>query len=411
MFRSLPPSGAGALVAHGPPFPTSVTKTSDTPVAFTVDVVQTPPLAQQALREERGATHRDSDASIDLARVFTTVASIAFVVFDLIALSAFIVRDLVERAAPRAGATVPVVVANLAGFGDFKYGIVRVAALCCAVVTGVAFLVAMRAPGLRGRIGVLAIVLMLYLGTLAAIRGTSSNRFREIDLMELSAPVVPPIGPDDAVRSRLETFADLYQVVADGWRADSARLATVWPRVTPAERQALYFMAAVSHIWPSGQVDPTLPGCAVDYGRSIGRSTESMRDLLAAPYACCADFAAVLAALLRRSGVDSRIAILGGHQLVEARLNGAWHALDANSNTFVDGAWNDVIARPSGMHVTVATLPRPFLAPHAAQAYRPATGEVRWLVLSWIAERRNPVVEYTPIPAFMTDAPNHASTH
>lgn len=128
---------------------------------------------------------------------------------------------------------------------------------------------------------------------------------------------------------------------------------------SPGEAKAVGLMLFASTLWASGNAQHAdKPGCIPtneDNGWHLQRPTLEVVKRTA--IGCCTDYAQVLSLLLAGNGFENRYAIIPGHVVNEAKIDGRWRVLDANTNVFANVGWNEAARRQQG--VAVHYFPHP----------------------------------------------------
>jgi len=156
-------------------------------------------------------------------------------------------------------------------------------------------------------------------------------------------------GFDKRGLSSLDDIGRRAAVYAERWRMRLERQG-----LSRREAEAVGLMLFTSTLWSFGNAgEPNRPGCTGENeNNGWKRELPTVDVVKEAHIGCCTDYAAALAIALSKNGFENRYGLLGGaHVFVEARIDGRWEVLDANTNMFVDASWNDAIGGKAGVHV------------------------------------------------------------
>jgi hypothetical protein len=119
------------------------------------------------------------------------------------------------------------------------------------------------------------------------------------------------------------------------------------------EAKAIGLMLFTSTLWAFGnEKQPDEPGCITVNERNGWRyQAPTLEVVKQASVGCCTDFAYALSLALAGNGFENRYVILPGHILNEAKIDGRWRVLDANTNIYVNASWNEAADSQDGLRV------------------------------------------------------------
>lgn len=142
----------------------------------------------------------------------------------------------------------------------------------------------------------------------------------------------------------------------------------------------------MANLFSFGNLNPNAPGGCANLNEQFGGPERIFDDLgvdyyLKSKIGCCSDYAMLVKYLLDRAGMESHMLAIHthGHIFNEVKIDGKWHALDANIGVLYDRSWNDII---DGLEPFTATM-FPVISMNANQTdrYRPAFAAFRNKIL------------------------------
>jgi hypothetical protein len=172
-----------------------------------------------------------------------------------------------------------------------------------------------------------------------------------------SLPRDPALFRDGFDKTALGSLSDLGRWAArfhQRWRAD-----LLAEGLTEGEAKAASMMLFASTLWAYGNArEPRREGCITANEDNDWRQQKPTLEVVkAARIGCCQDYAHALSLILSKNGFENRYLSIPGHTFNEARVDGRWYVLDANTNVIMDSAWNEAPADPG--KVTLHVFPHP----------------------------------------------------
>jgi hypothetical protein len=217
----------------------------------------------------------------------------------------------------------------------------------------------------------------------------------------LSAPAVqarpsPPPSRADIVKHSLPgdlaLFVDGYDKTRLRSFSELARAADRYHRrwledlrgqgFSAGEARAISLMLFTSTLWAYGnEIHTRKPGCmTVNEDNAWQRDEPTFEVFRRSRIGCCTDYAHALSLILSKSGIENRYVHVPGHIFNEARIDGRWGVLDANTNMYIASSWTDAIAARNGVQAHV--FPHP--GQESGRLHRPAISEVQQIVLDMV---------------------------
>jgi hypothetical protein len=206
------------------------------------------------------------------------------------------------------------------------------------------------------------------------------------------------IGRQPLLAAGITSLEDLRTQIAARYTQDSSLVAATWVVIEgPQTQRAIYLMNTVSSIWAFGNNKGLGKVGCIGSNETTGAVTVSelsTREYLAAPIACCSDYAALLKYLLDREGVRNRLVhISAGHVFNEAELDGRWVTLDPTINVMYGASWYTVNRRGAARPVPVVIFPHAGEDP-ANPLWRPAIPRFRTFMILHAAQASYAQVTY-----------------
>jgi hypothetical protein len=209
----------------------------------------------------------------------------------------------------------------------------------------------------------MAAALAVFIGAAPAIVTSTAARIylsqeaAQTRVVRHSLPHEPALFRDGFDKTRLSSLSDLARWGArfeQRWRADL--LAT---GLKEGEARAASMMLFTSTLWAHGNArQPRREGCiAVNEENNWQHQRPTLEVVKAARIGCCVDYAHALSLILSKNGIENRYLSIPGHIFNEARIDGKWYVLDANTNVIIDSAWNEALDDPD--EVTIHVFPHP----------------------------------------------------
>ena len=145
-------------------------------------------------------------------------------------------------------------------------------------------------------------------------------------------------------KTTLTSFSDLPKWAGkfhQRWRAD-----LLAEGLSENEARAASMMLFTSTLWAFGNArQPEKPGCIpANEDNDWQYQKPTLQVVKLARIGCCQDYARALSFILSKNGFENRYVAIPGHVFNEARIDGKWYVLDANTNVFMNAAWNDIPA-------------------------------------------------------------------
>lgn len=190
-----------------------------------------------------------------------------------------------------------------------------------------------------------------------AVRIYLSQEKARTRVVQHSLPGDPELFRNGFDKTTLSSFSDLARSAAkfhERWRED-----LLAEGLSEGEAKAASMMLFASTLWAFGNaVQHRKAGCITANEENNWRyQAPTLPVVKAARIGCCQDYAHALSLILSKNGFENRYVRIPGHTFNEARIDGKWHVLDANTNVIMNSAWNDV---PAGRgNVTIHVFPHP----------------------------------------------------
>ncbi len=123
--------------------------------------------------------------------------------------------------------------------------------------------------------------------------------------------------------------------------------------------KAISFMLFTSTLWAYGNANnPVKEGCInSNENNNWQYEKPTLQVVKQAHIGCCTDYAFTLSLILSKHGFENRYVTIPGHVFNEAKINGQWSVLDANTNVFINSSWNDSIAAREKVRIHVFPHP------------------------------------------------------
>jgi hypothetical protein len=193
--------------------------------------------------------------------------------------------------------------------------------------------------------------------TPTAIAIYAGQRKAKAEVLKRSLPADPGLFRDGFDKTGLRSFSDLPREAGrfhQRWRKD-----LLGQGLTESEAWAASLMLFTSTLWAFGNRNhPEKPGCiSSNEDNNWQFQQPTFEAVKAARIGCCTDYAHALAFILSRNGVENRYVAIPGHLFNEAKIDGKWYVLDANTNVIVNSAWNDIVADPGRVRIHVFAHP------------------------------------------------------
>lgn len=158
-------------------------------------------------------------------------------------------------------------------------------------------------------------------------------------------------------KANLSSFSDLPKWAGkfhERWRGELLRQG-----FDEGEAKAASLMLFTSTLWAFGNANqPRKAGCiTVNEDNNWQHQKPTFQIVKSARIGCCTDYAHALSLILSRNGFENRYVEIDGHIFNEAKINGRWYVLDANTNLFINSAWNDTAAAPDQVRIHVFPHP------------------------------------------------------
>ena len=156
-------------------------------------------------------------------------------------------------------------------------------------------------------------------------------------------------------RKGISSLSDLYDYVNKRFEQSIAN--KVEKYISPSTEKALYFMQWVSGMWGYGNIkNPYNPGRIINNEiSSIDPKKLSISYFLNSKIADCQDFAATLAFMLSKAGIQSRVVVGNGHIFNEALVDNKWITLDATLNLYYKSDFANVLRKESKVDIVLYT--------------------------------------------------------
>lgn len=172
-----------------------------------------------------------------------------------------------------------------------------------------------------------------------------------------SLPGDPELFRDGFDKANLGSFSDLPKWAGkfhERWRGDLLRQG-----LGAGEAKAASLMLFTSTLWAFGNANqPQKAGCiTVNEDNNWQHQKPTFEIVKSARIGCCTDYAYALSFILSRNGFENRYVGIPGHTFNEAKIDGRWYVLDANTNLFMDSAWNDTVTAPEKVRIHVFPHP------------------------------------------------------
>ncbi|HYD57330.1 MAG TPA: hypothetical protein VEB41_10530 [Burkholderiales bacterium] len=120
---------------------------------------------------------------------------------------------------------------------------------------------------------------------------------------------------------------------------------------SPNEARAISLMLFASTLWAYGNTDEGIGCIGQNKNNNWRPEPADFEAVRRTAIGCCNDFAYMLSFLLSRQGFENRYVLLPGHIFNEAKIDGRWSALDANTNLFTTAPWHRGGAPDARVHV------------------------------------------------------------
>ncbi|MGV8080290.1 MAG: transglutaminase-like domain-containing protein [Syntrophales bacterium] len=331
--------------------------------------------------------------------IFAAFAGAVFLVFLLAAALVSLSRFFMDVS----GIDLLAAIGNSSNIGANKLQLLCILMACCLVVTGGAFAVLFRRPGLAMRLCVLALLAPAYLATYAFLYYPVHHASL---LEQIEITTAPPMkDPAFFSKSHLNTErisddGELYRDCRLRFNEVRDDLKKQWGIEDNRKLESLFLMNTVSAFWGFGNsIHPDREGC-VTINETTGfrlRVPDGIGDYLQSEIGCCSDSAHVLKLLLDRAGIPNRrVTIAHGHVMNEVLLPGGWMTLDASTNMAFAGHWTSIQKRHGHGRNSVRVL----IFPHSNHVagvnplYRPEIGHLRLTLLLDALNRSAPPVAF-----------------
>jgi hypothetical protein len=190
-----------------------------------------------------------------------------------------------------------------------------------------------------------------------AIAIYAGQRQAKAEVLKHSLPADPRLFRDGFDKTGLRSFSDLPREAGrfhKRWRGE-----LIGQGLTESEAWAASLMLFTSTLWAFGNRNhPEKPGCISSNEDNDWQFQQpTFEAVKAARIGCCTDYAHALAFILSRNGVENRYVAIPGHLFNEAKIDGKWYVLDANTNVIMNSAWNDIVADPGRVRIHVFAHP------------------------------------------------------
>ncbi len=213
-------------------------------------------------------------------------------------------------------------------------------------------LVTLGRPGRLSRLLILALLLpVIWISDVWIGRAMQGEYAERIHTTRLPTVDYDTIFDKQNLRSEnIQSYADLYQAVETNYQKYSNLLKDKWKITDDQLLRTLFYLNTSANFFAYGNIDPSKPGGCANYNEQTGEEHRSHQQLKARYFldteiGCCTDYASVTHFLLDQAGIESRLLRLPihGHWLNEVKIDGKWHALDANIGVFYQFSWNEIV--------------------------------------------------------------------
>ncbi len=288
--------------------------------------------------------------------------------------------------------------------GPKKIALIYTISAVMATLLVAGYLLTMLGSGRMARLLVLTLTLpLVWASTIWVDLSTQGRAMERLHLSALPSVAYGAIFNDAAInRADINTYDEFYQAVEANFQRHKDGLKVAWNTADENRLRAFFYLNTVANLFAYGNTNPdALGGCAnlneESGGKQRDRGAMGVRYYTETRIGCCTDYANVLNFLLNEAGIENRVATLHirGHFFNEVKLNGKWHALDANIGLFYGGSWNDFIKDDGPLSV----IRFPVLSMDASrpETYRPILAKFRHHILTTAAQGMERVEYSQPI--------------
>lgn len=343
---------------------------------------------------------------------FLVVTLIVFVAFWLLLSLQMLGWELwpIGRGDPGIRATI----SAYSGIGVGKERLLQYGALCAGAIVGGLYLLLLLRPGRLKRTAVLIVALPMFGALPVWIKSAhyyheqgirtfpyrlNIHAISNAEHTELFLQYAP------GRRPLIETF-EAYAALLDAQYLEHRdALATTWASPGKEVTKAFYFLNHVSALWAYGEPKGinTDGGCVLTNTVTGSRAgikegakggpQPSFKTYWESPIGCCSDYTLFLNALLSRAGIENRVIELQeqpvgiGHSFNEAKIDGRWWVLDANTGMAINQSWPASLVLSNSTPTDIYLFQHPGLNPANKSLYRPFLGSFRMMMINLIATR------------------------